>query len=476
MPIISTTQNQNSILNSNLMLAQDFVLEPNVQKQIVGAYPDQYDLDFFNRLGRVQKSVNEPEIHHEDVRLLDAPVIDSVAATGTLDDTESGRTNVATDIEITLVTASHTGASNQFSFPRVNQIIEFQNGRQGRIVAKDTSTDGAHVIGVIRTNGAALVVGDAPAGQRFILPSNAFSEGAFGQRESLTSGRVTVQTLFQKIKEVYKATGKATEIQTYTMAHPKTGQVTKYHYVYDLLQTSYRFQAAISYACLLQQASTANHIDPANNGQPVETTEGLIPQMLDNGNYYPTGGGSVTIGDWFGIGDILRDEHATGDYLVMQGSVMESRSNSLYTEWSRNGGMQHDNPTRGEMDLNLKCITPFNSFKFYFADQPLLNHNEMAGASGFPYRGYGLVLPLAGMKDAATGKMGKSFELMYREPIGGTKRELAPGANQMGVKAYETGARAGIPTSDEDVYRVDLEVTVGMKTMGINRSVVIDAN
>lgn len=443
------------------------VVKPDILSKIFKGYGDQ-GLPWFvalNQLGFVNPVANEVYSHYEDD--LKNPTIN----------VRTGVAQPAVGANLVFVLAtSNLDANNKF-YPRKFQEVFFKGGQVGIITNIDVSSPTAPAI----TVSPLKVTSQLPAvatNEEISLFSNAHSEGSGQPKGAVTGSRKRVNQT-QIIKETITATGSQLTTQTWfngwmDASKVEGSQIAQGNSWYNLnfMDMEYRFALQTSGAILFGEGSDNSIIDPAT-GNPIRTTQGLIPTIREFGNEVSYTPGASTIADFDNYNRILDREYA-GDFVMglFSKSFTDEFENTLtgflantnidyvggqlaskYGEQARGVSINFDSLKKGTRTFMYKRMMEFSN-------------RQTFGISGSVAESYALMIPMVNLKDPKSGKFSPNIGARYKALDGYSRKTEIWSVN---------GAGPGQKVTDLDVNNTFMRGEIGAHTMGANQMILLSA-
>lgn len=373
---------------------------------------------------------------------------------------------------ITLSPGDHTLiGSTSTSFPVPGNQVLFADGQTtGYVISKDTSTPGAHVLTVSKTDSSQNISGIAVAGSAMVFFSNAQTE-----RSKQTAGRVPqysrIQNVMQTIREAFVVTDH--EMQNVAW-FPYKGK--KYLWYKGVDETVERFEVQRELALLLSNQSSSL-VDANNNA--VQTINGLYPQINTGGNtleYF----GKPDMGSFDEVMLLLDNVYGDKDYFCGNGHNLMLALKDFLKEFAgnANGNINFnafDGGAEQAIAIGFKSYA-VGAFTFHFNHWDILSHKDTLGAPGMPFRHYGTFIPTGMAKNPNPDLQSNNWENDY-EPYVQLVTPVFGGAVNPNIIhddyfMWETGAFASNgPTSDEAVKIVHLLAYCSLEMRNRNKFV-----
>lgn len=445
-----------------------FWLKPQVGTELYDINPIESDWGDMMKMGLMKEIKGQEFIHHEANSIFAVPAVNTSTTLADVYGTISGGTwDGYAYIQLAAESHSPTTGPNalKFSYPRQGQHVLFKNNSEWRIAYKDTTTPGAHRLYLqkVQASMASLAatitqVGSTYGGDRFILPSNSWEEGTWGQQQGLVPTSKAYTSYLQTFTDKYITSDWQENDETYPFNwHGQTFNLT---YVKGINDTEKRMAAAIDNGLFLQNKDdgTLTNQDPETGEfMSVYTTQGYIQNLEINAPklYYDT---SPTVNLFRQIARIRRSQKQGNRVLMHVGSEFLYRAEDIISALGVNGSLVYD---RKAVDLNINQVKSGN-LEYNIKSLRTLDHPDFAGAPGFPYPNYFIIAPMDKIADAKTNIPRDAFTILYQKTVG----EGARGH----YKIFETGANARSGAKDgQMVRRIHMYVHMGMQVVGASK-------
>jgi len=446
-----------SILASDVVSGFD-VHKPERMNELFRKYGDQgasmflllRSLGFEKSVAQTEYSHNEENRIHETFKVR-ANVSDPTAGVAAA---------------ITLHTDS-LDANNRF-YPRLWDQVIFPNEVVGIITDIDVSTPADPVV-TVTPNDSTDNIGALTAGDELVIFSAAFSEGS-GQPEGAAKGTELYTNNTQIIKETIGMTG--TEMTNQSWLRLKNMEGAPWYYE-NQSDVDYRMALKIDGALLFNKKTT-NSITDAATGNPIRTTEGLVPYMRRKAQQLTVASGSATIANFDTI-DKLMDKEGAGKYtLSMLGIDRHQEFENLLKDYFDNTNISYAKQAmnkdlfKGDESLaaSVNFTTLLKSERVYaFKRMEVFNNPKLYGATGYNMSTYGMFVPLNTKPDAKDrNKKVESIGCRYKG-LGQYDRRME--VWQVG------GAGAGLKVTEFDKRETFMRADVGAHFRGGNQMVLM---
>lgn len=446
-------QNFSSTNLSDALISSLDIAKPQIYNKLVGRYPKQRDLDWLKDMGKLTPVYAQDFYHHEEEEIIPVQLIAS-AANGT-----------GSAVLVTLDSTVHVN-SGVNSYPRVGNLVQFNDLSTGLVTAKDTSVASAHVLTVKPVNASQNVQSGAVAGQSFICYSSAFEDGTSGFTTSVIPGTNKVTSTLQTFGEFFEVTGQAEEDETWIeYTNPSTGETKNRYYIKGEADTADRFKMQESLGLFItpKAASLTNAA-----GDAVTTTKALIPTLVESGNLldYTT---APTMQTYDSIVKILNGVYADSEYLMCEGINFSIANKNFHSDFAKDGAIEYnsfggENGKKKALDLGFNSIT-MNGFTFHIKKMNILSHASTTAANGMPYPDYAIMIPMGAGLDPKSAEMVDYFGVRYKPTKGAGARG--------DIKIWETGGNSKAGTSEATKRRVNYHSIKGLQVFGAKRYILL---
>lgn len=369
-------------------LNQDYINYPERLAKFVYSHPGESLTleEFLMMMGKAgYKSIRKPRWDHarKSWRVTSVGVNANVPSPG-----------ANADITWVVPAADHVNDGTGIMF-RQWDTVEFPNGIQGTVTAINTTTPNAFEVTVGAQAGVtypALTAGVT----RLIRISNSMPEGS-SPITSISSDLTGVSFQAQTIRDDHEITGRGWN----SAAAWVEFNGRDVWYLTDLDDLEHRFKRAKTMAILNQDPNQVPL--PSDPSQTFMT--GMIPWIIANGN-------EVNYGATWGLQQLrdminLFDAQKTGqkDYFIMSGLPLRQKQDDLIRTSFPNGAITYGSSEylKGALlNLNFKGIS-LDGYSFQFGLLDEFTNPQGLGTTGFPYKDYGLVIPMGQTTTASTG-------------------------------------------------------------------------
>lgn len=350
-----------------------------------------------------------------------------------------------------------------YSYPRVGDIVMFNDGTRGQVVSKSTANPPVLVIEPLKTTATIPAV---TTGEPIIIISNSFAEGT-DQPEGRVSKAYEYNFNTQIIKETVASTG--TELTNQMWFNSIDGTtINAWFDKAKSIDLDYRMALAIDGMILFgEDADNPNVLGTPSNGLVADVTA-----QGGNATYTP---GLFSVSYFDQMNRYLDKQQAPNEYVGLLGYQMfQDVENTLSNVFTQNpiifaGG---EGKTFGELmygdnmkslagksvEIGFRSITKTDR-AFHLLKLPQLSNPKLYGATGYTEAGRGIFVPL----DKPIAPKGGSIPRLgvrYKE-LGGYSRKM---------ESWFTGGAGNIPvkTNGVDAVQLNSRAEVGSERFGVN--------
>ena len=394
------------------------------------------------------------------------PWRDNLITVGTI---VTASTGAGTDVIISLDAADHYDAGvtvngtggQRASYPLANEILIFRDGNAAIISNKDTTSNPLlHRLTLTPLDSTTDLVNSIVVGEGYFVATNAHAEGS-----DLPAGRVprviTYSNDFQIVKQAAQSTG--TEL-TNTMYFEPIPNVPGSLYLRVKEDMMYRFEKNCDGALIWGQ-NINNHSEFVTRlgfDAPVRGTEGLIQFAITNGNVDNyTAVGSYTLSDFRDLSRYYEQERVgTNTFMNLMGfeiyqeieeemaEFLNADTAALLTKDFFYGDSMFDNledemyykePAEFALKVGFKAIK-IGGYVYLFRNFRDFNARVGAGAQGYPYQSWQVVLPVGFAMEKMSNTMRGTFGYEYKQSADGYSREEVLGE----ITGAGVGGRGGM--------------------------------
>jgi len=364
-------------------------------------------------------------------------------------------------ISITLNTSDVHSLGN--SYPRVGDIIMFNNGVKGQIISKSGANPPVLVIEPLLS---ASTIPAVTAGEQIIITSNAFAEGT-DQPEGRVSKAYEYTFNTQIIKETVSSTGTELTNGLWFKSIDGVG-INGWFDKAKSIDLDYRTALAIDGMVLYGEV--------ADNPNVVGTTsQGLISGVTSQGGNATYTPGLYSVSSFDQMNRYLDKQQAPNEYLGLLGyQAFQDVENTLSNVFTQNpivfaggGGKTFGDLMYGDdmksiadksVEIGFRSITKTDR-TFHLLKLPQLSNPKLYGATGFTEAGRMIFCPLdkpIAPKGGAMPRLG----VRYKE-LGGYSRKM---------ESWFIGGAGNIPvkTSGVDEIKLFNRAEMGCEQFGLN--------
>lgn len=472
----SFAANEDYPLISNI----DFVLEPQVGKDLFNVNPMENDIGDMMKMGLMQECFGEEIIHHEDRKSYQAPFVNSSATVGNVYGVASVANGdpaafVGLDY-IQLATTSHTPSSGDLSGtksnPRPGQVICFKNQAFWRIEGKRSDVANAHRLYIKKRKAtyAALsatitLSGGVYGGDQFTVPSNAFEEATWGMQEGLVPATKTYKSYFTEFADLYVTTNKQEMNKTYPLYDHASQKLINFWHEKGAWKTEQNFmmQEAMGLFVVPKGDDGLTAYDPiSGTSKAFNTTDAYIPILEANAPrvlYDDT----PTLAMFKQINRKRNVLHQGKRADVWYGMEFGHRAVDLIASL-RNNKTIPDGETadRNKVELGINSVD-IAGYYYDLKNLRILDHPDFTNISGLPYPYYFIVKPTDQTLDPKTGIMMDAFKINYKRQVGGGARGH--------YKIVQLGFNAPVPTNAHRQREIHFASTKGIQVVGADHTI-----
>lgn len=472
----SFAANEDYPLISNI----DFVLEPQVGRDLFNVNPMENDIGDMMKMGLMQECLGEEIIHHEDRKSYQAPFVNSSATVGNV-------YGVATVLNgdpaafvgldyIQLATTSHSPSDGDLagtkSYPRAGQVICFKNQAFWRIEGKRSTSANAHRLYIkkMKSTYAALsatitLSGSTYGGDQFTVPSNAFEEATWGMSEGLVPATKTYKSYFSTFGDLYVTTDKQEMNKTYPLYDHASGKLINFWHEKGAFKTEQNFMMQEAMGCFIMPKADAGATayDPiSGTSKAYNTSEGYLPTLEANAPrvlYDDT----PTLAMFKQINRKRNSLHQGKRAQMWYGMEFGHRVVDLIASLRSNKIIPDGNSTdRNKVELGIESIE-IASYYYDLKNIRILDHPDFTNISGLPYPYYFIVKTTDQTLDPKTGIMLDAFKILYKRQAGGGARGH--------YKVWQTGGNAPVPTNRQRIREINFGSEKGIQVVGADHHI-----
>lgn len=415
----------------------------------------QTDIDWIRDMGKLMKVEQTTFYHHEEGKIIQAPVIAAKTNSG------------SADVIITLASDSHY-LSGKKSYPRIGNLVQFTGGATGLIIAKSTSVDSAHTVTIRPVNSSQNVRTGAVVGATFIVHSYAFTEGSSGPNESVIPDVTQFSNQLMIFKDKFKVTSSEETNKAWFDVPTPDGGSRPYYYLKGELDTVERFRLSEQFGLFIGPMSDANLVDA--DGETVRTSRSLIDTMENYGNVQEYSL-DITLDTYTTLIKTINKVYGDKEYVLGMGLDFSRANTAFAISLGQKGSIVYnsfggaENGAKKAFDLGFNSIE-MQGYTFHCKNLNVFSHADTTGAPGFPYPGYCLAIPMGKGKDPKTAEMIDYFGIRYKEWTNGP-------AGKGPYRMWETGGNANVPTDDSLTRTLNYASEKGLQVFGAKRYVLL---
>lgn len=472
----SFAANEDYPLISNI----EFVLEPQVGRDLFNVNPLENDIGDMMKMGLMQECFGEEIIHHEDRKSYQVPTINSSTTQSAVYGTASvgnGDPAAYAGLDyIQLSSSSHTPSSGDLSgtksFPRPGQVICFKNQAFWRIEGKRSTVANEHRLYIkkLKSTYPALsatitLSGSTYGGDQFTVPSNAFEEAHWGMQEGLVPATKTYKSYFSEYSDLYVTTNKQVMNKTYPLYDHASGKVINFWHVKGAWKTEQNFmmQEAMGLFVVPKADTGATAYDPiSGTSKAYGTSEGYIPTLEANAPqilYDDT----PTLAMFKQINRKRNTLHQGKRADMWYGMEFGHRAVDLIATLRSNKVIADGTDgNRNRVELGIESID-VAGYYYDLKNLRILDHPDFTNVNGMPYPYYFIVKTTDQTLDPKTGVMMDAFKILYKRQTGGGARGH--------YKIWYTGALAPNPTNSQMQLNLHFASEKGVQVVGADHHI-----
>lgn len=411
---------------------------------------------FLQSIGAVTPVAQDSFSHYEE---------DWIVSTFTPSVVGAGGAGVTVSITIDAADTQTVG-SNYYVYPRVGDIVMFNNGVKGQVLTKTASTVNPVVITVAPLLTTDDIATSAVVGEQAIITSNSFAEGT-DNPEGRVSRAYEYSFQTQIIKETINSTG--TELTNQNWFNSIDGTtINAWFDKAKSIDLDYRMALAIDGMIL--------YGEQANNTAVQGTTSaGLVSGVTSQGGNATYVPGLFSVAYFDQMNRYLDKQMAPREYVGLLGyQAFQDVENTLSNVFTQNpiifaGG---SGKTFGELmygedmkslagqsvEIGFRSITKTDRI-FHLLKLPQLSHPKLYGATGFTEPSRMIFCPLDRPVAPKGGSMPR-LGVRYKE-LGGYSRKM---------ESWYTGGAGNIPvkTNTNDSIQLNSRAHMGAEQFGLN--------
>ncbi len=361
------------------------------------------------------------------------------------------------------------GAARQASYPIVGDIIVFKDGNRGRIMVKNTAVT-PHRLTISPLLSTVDLATSIIATEQYFIGTASFAEGS-GLPEGRTSRIIEYSNTFQIVKGTAATTGTNLTDQTYF--NPIEGQPGSF-YLKVKDDAMKRFEEMCDGALMWGQQDNNNNEFVAELGfdVPLSGTEGLETFVAQNGNTDTYTVGAYTVADFDTLNAYYETERiGVRDMLLLQGYDINVEienvlmdmfdadlaatiaggyffGNGTFPTLSQADDFQIHTPKEFAVSIGFRCIRK-GGYNYAFYSCHIFNEYMGAGAPGYDYPNWQMVIPVGFTKEKTTNTYAPTFGYEYKMLNGYSREEVI--AEIVGVGVAGTGTPYKIASNGSDI-------------------------
>lgn len=318
----------------------------------------------------------------------------------------------------------------------------------------------------------AFTPGTYTQGYELVIATNAFSEGS-DQNDGASSKPLIDYAYTQILKRSFRWTGTQATNEPWFSEYELGPNLGNGYFLKGQMDCDYELQQAISTALWIERPTTNPTVDTAT-GEPLYTTEGLIPYCERLGTPVPYLSGAFSIGTFDYIDNVLTRQFAPMYSAWMLGNKLDYQiENALkayfqFTQINYQMSQMEADLFTGDKDLAMEV--GFNLLKksggrvHCFTRALEFSHPKILGVTNYPYDQLAICFPLARKRGSYSEKQGSIelpyFGLIYKEQ-GGYSRKA-----EVWTIA---GAAPGPKITTFDLNKLCMRSNVGAEHVGGNQ-------
>lgn len=347
-------------------------------------------------------------------------------------------------LAVTLSATDHYD-SGKLSYPQTQRIFTTRNRVPVMIIAKNTSTPGAHVITLEPCN-PATAIGTISAGEVLVPITGAFGSGdtLFGDYANRVY-KYTNQTMIR---------GDHMKLEGEAMASASWFQTNSGGTVFTLeIENDFAkvFRMQEDLALMLLEKTQTNY---TTINKVIRTTEGLLPWIENHGGGIEMLDNEFVQANFDRINRRIVKRGGEKENKWYCGFILRQQMRAYITDVMKNGAITYGAFNQNKelaVNLGFESIT-VDGITHHLKNYALFNNEKVLGAPGFPFERYAVIMPSGSGSDPITGKKQPYMRLRYRA-VPGYSREFEYGCiggtgNKMGrqwqnfTDAVEIGYRS----------------------------------
>ena len=368
-----------------------------------------------------------------------------------------------------------TSATNPLSYicpvQAWDQLLFPENGATASVTSVvQTGTSTTFTVTIKLSDTAyGITVGTYTAGYELVITGNAFSEGS-DQNDGSSSKPLIDYNYTQIIKRAFRWTGTQATNEPWFSEYEGGPNLGNGYFLKGQMDCDYELQLAISTHFWTQRITTNPTVD-ATTGEPIYTTEGLIPYVERLGTPIPYVSGAFSVGTFDYADNLLERQFAPHYVSWMVGTLLDHQIENTLKAYFQFTNISYVMPQMeadlftGDKDLAMQvgfnCLVKSGGRKHCFTRAMEFNHPKLLGATNYTYNQLAVCFPLAKQRD----KKDDSVELPY---MGMIYKELGGYSRKAEVWTI-AGAAPGTKITSLDLNKLCMRSNVGAEHCGGNQ-------
>ena len=369
-----------------------------------------------------------------------------------------------------------TSATNPLSYvvpvQAWDRLLFPENGAIATVTSVvQTTTTTTFTVTIKLTNlSYAFTPGTYTAGYELVIMDNAHSEGA-DQSDGKSTKPDIDHAYTQIIQGNFRWTGSQAVSQPWFSEYAGGPDLGGGYFLKGQEDADWELQSAISTAMWVSRPTTNSIVDTAT-GEPILTTEGLLPYIDRKGNPIPYTSGAFSIGVFDYADNLLERQFAPSYVGCMNGTLLDQQIENALKAYFQNTLINYTMPQMeadlftGDkalaMSVGFNCLQKSGGRTYCFTRAMEFNHPKLLGAPNYPYPGIGAWFPLSRKKDSKT-----DYELPY---MGLIYRELNGYSRKAEVWTL-SGAGPGTKVLSQDLSKLCMRSNIGAEHVGGNQMI-----
>lgn len=454
----------------------EFLLEPQIVKELFHVNPLETDLGDFMKMGLMEAVEGEEVIHREKRKIIDAPFINADTTVANVYGTASlinGDPAAFVGLDyVQLAASAHTPTAgdiaNTKSYPRRGMVIEFANKAFWRIQGKRDTVANAHRLYITKLDAsypslaATLTVsGTTVGGDQITLPTINMEEASFGIDEGNIPVFQVIRSYLSTFTEFYKTTDKQLTNRTYPIQDPVSGKTINFWYEIGAYDTEKKFLLYEQMGCFAVPKADANAVayDPiSGTNKTLVTTAGYIPTLEANAPHKQYDD-NVNLSLFHALARLRNRLNQEQSSMLLYGPEFGFRASDMITTLGINGSIVYDH---NDVDLGIKTIR-IPGADFNTKSLRILQNPQLTDLPGRIYPWYFIIKPMTQAQDAKTGIPLEAFTIMYKKQEGGGARGH--------YKVWMTGGMSPAANTRERARLIDYHSEKGVRTVGATKHI-----